>query len=243
MANIILRSYPVLTYYLKVKKVYRSFLTVFNRIERDKYLYLWKKPDRNHPLYFLWDTNPEEINSWIFHGESIKYLWEVLAKHQPKSIIEIGSGLSTVVFAVYAKTMQVHHEKTVKILSIEHDEQWALKTRSRLQEHGLDQLVCIKTCPIVESSFLGYFGKTYSLDRLEDASFDFALIDGPPGNIGRLLTVLSIPSLVERGSVIIVDDIDRKPEFDSLRLAEKLGLIRIQELSPVGNGLGILEKI
>lgn len=58
-----------------------------------------------------------------------------------------------------------------------------------------------------------------------DAPFDLIFVDGPPGRIGRSGILRVLPRCLHPGTVIVLDDTDRKPERDLAdRIAQEHGL-------------------
>src|SRR5690606_3243425 len=110
---------------------------------------------------------------WALHKAAAVELAEFLHRRNPRTVVEAGSGLSTVVLADYAAMTGAH------VVSLEHDEVHAKQTRSLLAERGLDAHADVRLAPLAEldtpAGALPWYGTA-----LPDG-IDFALIDGPPG--------------------------------------------------------------
>ncbi len=96
-------------------------------------------------------------------------LERVLEEHKPKSILELGSGSSTVVFAEYAR------KNNARLLSIEENEGWAEKFKKNV---GGDDKIQIRICNRV--TLKDKTPPEIRYDLPADEQFDCIFIDGPP---------------------------------------------------------------
>ena len=99
----------------------------------------------------------------------IVHLGRLLNQHQPMSILEIGSGGTTPVFAKYAK------ETGARVVSVDESQYWAGLTAKMVGKLGYADVVDFVICP-----------KRIDADKMEaryegmpSQIFDFVLIDGP----------------------------------------------------------------
>lgn len=147
---------------------------------------------------------------WALHKAAAVELAEFLHCRKPRTVVEAGSGLSTVVLADYAATTGAH------VVSLEHDEVHAKQTRSLLAERGLDAHADVRLAPLAEldtpAGALPWYGTA-----LPDG-IDFALIDGPPGVIGRHAALFALRPHFADGWEAWLDDVNRSPEQDCLAL-------------------------
>jgi predicted O-methyltransferase YrrM len=185
------------------------------------------------------------LNSWSLHGESILFLWDVLIERRPRDILELGTGWSSLMFGKYAQHILQNHAVLVSVASAEHDSTWAVHTTEMLETHGLGRFVQIYTDPLQMLEIDGANGPGYDLSALGEQDFDFVLIDGPPGNLGRELTLPLILPRVRRRALIFLDDAQRPMEQAAIskwRL-EYESRLAFRGFVPVGNGLGCFERI
>ena len=96
-------------------------------------------------------------------------LERVLDEHKPKSILELGSGSSTVVFAEYAR------KNNARLLSIEENAGWAEKFKKNV---GADDKIQIRICDRV--TLKDRVPPEIRYDLPADEHFDCIFIDGPP---------------------------------------------------------------
>ncbi|MEX2286730.1 MAG: glycosyltransferase [Planctomycetaceae bacterium] len=150
-------------------------------------------------------------NAWAITPAAMLYIWQLVERTQPRSIIEFGSGQSTRLFAAYAQRMSARG-RSVTVLSVEHDEHWLEQTRTALERAGQLDYVQFHHAPLVEQQLLGRTIEAYSLDRATLAraaggtGFDLCFIDGPTGTVGRAGCLpLAAPFLANDASVLLDD--------------------------------------
>ena len=118
-------------------------------------------------------------------------LAQLVADRRPELIVETGSGVSTVILAYGLEKLG-----RGRVIALEHDPEYARRTREELHRHGLDAYATIVEAPL-ESVAIG--GKTYrwysqhALDGLP--AIDLVVDDGPPRYIGPMLRYASLPIL------------------------------------------------
>jgi hypothetical protein len=141
---------------------------------------------------------------------------ERLAVLRPQLAVECGSGASTRILRVHA----------ARAITLEHLERWAADTEIYCADVGPGELI---VAPIVDVGTPAGLLPFYDVE-LPDG-IDFALIDGPPGTIGRSGTLFALwPHLAER-AVVWLDDADREAEERALLLWQRHYPIRIERLS------------
>ena len=124
-------------------------------------------------------------------------LERLLEEHKPKSILELGSGSSTVVFAEYAR------KNGARLLSIEENEGWAEKFKKNV---GGDDKIQIRICNRV--TLKDRTPPEIRYDLPADEHFDCIFIDGPPLELDGVKRKDSVNSNVfdfKDAPLIIVD--------------------------------------
>jgi len=165
---------------------------------------------------------------WSIMPETLAELDYWLYVNKPKTVLECGSGLSTLIFARYAKN---NPEATV--VSLDHDKKYFTTTKKMLGK--LQRNVKLILAPLVGNP------PVYNID-LSEYKFDFVLLDGPPAKDGGRSEMFDwlYPHLSDRCQVW-VDDGDRKDEATSAkRWAEDYSFI-IRETN-LRKGLTILKN-
>lgn len=102
-------------------------------------------------------------------------LWSTLISYRPKTVLEIGSGMTTCVFALYAK------EHVCKVVSVEESEEYCSKCRDRLGGLAAHVELWRKDVLLDDES-------TYQFCNVPDPieSIDLLYIDGPANIDGKL---------------------------------------------------------
>lgn len=143
---------------------------------------------------------------WAGSPDLLLTLVSLVRKHKPKIIIELGSGVSTLVLA-----------KSVgrggKVISIDNSEEYAGYTREMLRDHGIRN-VEIRVAPLKKYGSDG--AEWYDLSLLKTIKrVDLLLVDGPPAtkNPSARFPALKefLPKLSPR-AVVVLDDAIRDSE-------------------------------
>lgn len=138
-------------------------------------------------------------------------LASLIAVRRPDTIVELGSGVSTLI-AAYA----LKKNGAGRILSLEHDREWCRKSAELVRQHGLESTATIVHAPLTPVTIVGEHWMWYDTSVIDDRTpIDMLVIDGPPANIQRLARYPAVPLLRDRLSaraVIMLDDADRPDE-------------------------------
>jgi len=142
----------------------------------------------------------------------------VLAHHviqaRPKDILECGSGVSTVVLA---RACELNGNGRVH--SLEHLADFAERTRSELEHHGLEKYGEVLDAPLTRHHLDGGAWSWYGLQALPSLQFDMLVIDGPPETTGPLARYPAGPLLfphLKFGASIFLDDANRHDEKEAV---------------------------
>lgn len=160
-------------------------------------------PDTYTELVELWG------NEWSAKPEMLAALVE-LARDADGDVIECGSGLTTLILAVLGE------KHGFKVVSLEHDRDFAAATTNRLRDFGLEAEV--KWAPIKD------FGGYQWYDASLSGEYALAVCDGPPrASVGRYGAVPALRDSLSDGALIIADDAET--EHDILdRWSEEFGI-------------------
>ena len=146
--------------------------------------------------------------SWRIGERSFRYICALIRDNQYRSLVEFGSGASTVRLAAEFPKML--------IVSIEHDSAFLEQTRRLLAQAAPNTRVDLQHCRL-RWRFLGgrpFF--TYSQARLPE-QVDLVIIDGPPGSTrrGREACLYVCYERLRIGGVVVLDDLCRQNEQQS----------------------------
>ena len=145
---------------------------------------------------------------WAISRELEVALIALLEEHQPKSVIELGAGLSTIILLRYAAATGA---KTIHL-----DQPGAAYANlvSCLRLAGLP-LDSVRECRIVNH----FYAESMLSDC--DSPADLVIVDGPRGSRSRTSTagIQFLARVISKNSIVIVDDTNRPAEA---RLAAKI---------------------
>lgn len=153
------------------------------------------------------------MRGWAGSPDFLLRVAETILSRQPATVVECSSGISTL---VVARALQMNGKG--HLYSLEHDAQYATKTRSLLVDYGLQEWATVVDAPLVKTA---YPSAWYSLDQLPDEvkAIEVLVIDGPPSATGPLARYPAMPALADRlhsSAIILADDTDRDDERSML---------------------------
>jgi predicted O-methyltransferase YrrM len=154
----------------------------------------------------LLGTSNVRLDGWALDRGVLAELDAHLWRTSPKVIVECGSGVSTLLFARYAKA------SGATVVTLEHELRYWDRTRRWLKADGLLEYVEMLRAPLVDTAAGPWYAGA-SKDLPHD--IDFALIDGPPeAKGGRAATLPNLLPHMRPDSpwAVWVDDADRPGE-------------------------------
>jgi predicted O-methyltransferase YrrM len=160
-----------------------------------------------HPLpYFTrWSSSPALAARLI----------GLIKTERPRRIVELGSGVSTLVMA-YAVRQTGHGE----ILSLDHDPAYAAITRRNLAAHGMSDVARVQDAPLTVVDTSRGRRTWYDTSALGDLTdIDLLIVDGPPRKSGPDARWPAFDLLYARlapGAVVVLDDTARSDEQASV---------------------------
>lgn len=179
---------------------------VYPRLEALLSLHSSLRPQQPLPPLGGWAVSPD------FMARAVEI---VLARH-PATIVECGSGTSTVYLA-----LAVRQVGTGRVVSLDHKEQFAEATRVMLAEHGLADVATVHHAPLRPVTIDGREWLWYDLAALADvATCDLLVVDGPPRTVQNLARYPALPLLRDRlvpGALVLMDDYRRDSERRTVR--------------------------
>ncbi|TQE99629.1 MAG: class I SAM-dependent methyltransferase [Spiribacter salinus] len=154
----------------------------------------------------------------------LNVLVDIVRERQPERVLELGSGVSSIVLGYLAEQHQA-----MAIFSIDHQEQYAEETRMRLSAAGVAGHVRVHVAPLREQTFFSERKLWYDWSRLPlDNEYDLIVVDGPPidetGSKGREPVIELCGRALRVGGQVVFDDAYRPGEQSIIaRLAEEHG--------------------
>jgi hypothetical protein len=154
----------------------------------------------------------------------INYLLNDVVINQRKNILELGSGISTILLA----RLMDQNGLDVKITSVDHNKKWLDLVKSLLEKEGLlGKVNLIHAQLSSEKEFNKNKYKWYDeavLSMMLGTNYDLVLIDGPPAWNPEIefSRIFAFPFLKGRMNTesfrIIIDDISRNGEKEALSI-------------------------
>ncbi|MAZ25730.1 MAG: hypothetical protein CL868_01460 [Cytophagaceae bacterium] len=162
--------------------------------------------------------------SWSLSPQAIVHCLNIISINKPKSIIEFGSGATTLYIA---KLLQLRKHK-ISFISVESDPQWKMEIERQLQLYNLQDYVTLILAPIIEcATDLRYKDQEtwYDVQILNPVikpleHFDLIIVDGPFGGSTPFARYSAFPFLEKQSSIDsiwILDDTEREQEKEIIR--------------------------
>jgi predicted O-methyltransferase YrrM len=148
---------------------------------------------------------------WAASTDLLGEVLRAIAQRRPQCVIELGSGVSTLVIAAALRSNGAGH-----LISIDAEEGYASQTREQLQRQSLSDWAEIRVAPLKQQSFDDGMRPWYDTELLADLrSIDLLLIDGPPTLLRADIRQPALPFFWERlnaGAIVLLDDAARPAE-------------------------------
>jgi predicted O-methyltransferase YrrM len=162
-------------------------------------------------------------------------------RHRPDLIVELGSGVSTLVTAYCLRQLG-----RGRIIALEHERGFAEHTTATVERHGLADLVSVRHAPLTEVSLRGGTWSWYDPAAIEDCGvIDLLIVDGPPAFVEGASRYPALPVLLPRlatDAVVFVDDYVRDEERDMVaRWRHEHPDFSVEEI-PLEKGLAVLRR-
>jgi len=169
------------------------------------------------------------------------YITQIL-EHKPKNIVELGSGISTLLSAYTIN----QSELDCHVYAIDHEAKFANVTRNNIQLHQLSDVTTIIDAPLQPMNINGHSGLWYTPSAFDNISeIDLLFIDGPPGKMQPLSRYPAIPILFDRlsdGAIIVVDDYARGDEVTIVNQWVTEHNLEVIAIIPNEKGMAVLRK-
>lgn len=155
------------------------------------------------------------LGSWaVTPGTLLALTDEVARRTGPVTVLECGSGTSTLVLALLLR----RRGQGGRVVALESDERFAEETRAHLRRHGVDGLASVVSAPLRPVP-LAAGGTTpwYDLAGLpaDLGPVDLLFVDGPWGGTAEHARYPALPELGHRlapGALVVLDDTSRRQE-------------------------------
>jgi predicted O-methyltransferase YrrM len=149
---------------------------------------------------------------WAASPDVLALLMEEVRQRRPRTIVDLGSGASTLVMALTCERFGID----ARIVSIDHEPAFAAKTQETLAEFGVTSFVEVRLAPITDVRVDDQMVPWYDVAAFDDLhDVDLVFVDGPPGALAPMSRHPALPVLLPRLSaqaLLVVDDADRDDE-------------------------------
>lgn len=151
---------------------------------------------------------------WALTADAAALLVREIALNRPRTIVELGSGVSTQLIGRMLK-----EAGEGKLYSLDHDTGWAEQTRRHIHASGLQDHVVVLDAPLAKQRFNGREFNWYQIpEELRQAgTIDLIIVDGPPQSLdpSGMPRYPALPAFIAQLSpkaMIYIDDAKRPQE-------------------------------
>ena len=185
----------------------------------------------------------QSFSNWNLDIATLNWVSNYIIENRVRYILEFGSGLSTLAWAILCQEHGAKSGSSPHILSIEQDAEWAVWTQQTLKNLKLDHLAEVLHCPLKNREADGklYLAYDWSAVRLKSGwQSDLIFVDGPAaGDLSRALAVIDALSYAKPGCVVLMDDALRHDEIGCIQYLQSQGYVDFQGVIPIGKGLAL----
>lgn len=152
---------------------------------------------------------------WVISPDFAVLIVQTIRAYRPQVIVELGSGVSTLICGYC-----VEAQGSGRIISFEHEANFADVTRANVRAHGLDGCATVIHAPLTPLADQPN-RRWYDPRMMADLpGIDLLIVDGPPEGINAMARFPALPSLIDRlnpGALLLVDDFMRPDEYAMVR--------------------------
>lgn len=159
------------------------------------------------------------LRGWAISPDCALLLAGLILERRPRVVVELGTGVSTIVCG-YA----LQQAQSGELITVEHSPRFATDIKKHIVTHELDSLVTVVEAPLVDvvigqEKWRWYCPGTID-SALDNKTIDMLFVDGPPAIVGKLARYPALPLLARRfttETVVVVDDGMRTDEKNIVR--------------------------
>lgn len=150
------------------------------------------------------------LTGWAASPQLVGTLLELVRKHEPTTVVELGSGSSTLAMGYAVEEVGKGH-----VIALDHLAEYAEETEKRIHRHQLHDCAEVRHAPLIDVDIDGEVWPWYDLSTLEESSIDLLFVDGPPHKTRSMARYPAVPMLASRLSdtaIVVLDDAHRSDE-------------------------------
>lgn len=179
------------------------------------------------------------LRGWAGSPDFLLRVAQTARALRPDTVLECSSGVSTVVLARCLQLQGHGH-----VYSLEHEAEYAEKTRRLLDEHGLTSFATVVHAPLVQH---GGYSPWYDESKLPSnlPPVDLLVIDGPPAALAEQARYPALPRLIDRlapAVTVMLDDAGRPDELALVKRWLQQWPAFKSDYLPLEKGLAILQR-
>lgn len=150
------------------------------------------------------------MGEWAASPDFLQIIIKILLEKKPLTVIECGSGVSSVVIGyLLEKNGQGH------LYSLENSDVYTTKNKTLIQQHTLGNQVSILHAPLIQMDINDEQKKWYNTNQIADIqSIDMLIVDGPAGDRYPVLPILH--QRLSDNAIIIIDDCNREKDRENV---------------------------
>lgn len=155
---------------------------------------------------------PVAYGNWAIDPLMGAELVEAIEKRRPRVIIELGSGVSSVLIAAALKKLKL---SDVRHIIVDHEARFLEETRRRVEMIEPVARTEFWHSPLANDAKFGTPWYTGVTERLGDTQIDLMFVDGPPGSVAkksRAPALWNLKGSLGKDAVILLDDTNRADE-------------------------------
>lgn len=155
------------------------------------------------------------MGGWAMRPAAFTHLLGLVAAlPQNTTILELGSGVSTVYLGLAAKQAN----RNIRVVSLDHDREYLERTSGHLAAHPASLPVELRHAPLVQYEIGGLPFHWYR-DIPQPGPVSLMIVDGPPSRDEQLVRYPAYPALrhfLIPGAWVVLDDVGRTEEQQTL---------------------------
>lgn len=152
------------------------------------------------------------FTDWAAGPEYYAHICNDIIINRKQSIVEVGSGISTIILARLIKKNNIN----AKFISIDQSAEWQSVVEQNLESDGIRDVVEFIHTPVVQTDNYVWYD-TSRMSFAKDFFVDTLIVDGPIGEIAPGVRYEAVPYfkkfLSKNCYTIYLHDIDRNEEF------------------------------
>jgi predicted O-methyltransferase YrrM len=204
---------------------------------------------QDHPLKELLSQD-DLSNAAAVTPITIIEIWRILTSTRPHAILELGCGVSTSIFAYYARQCEGAGMAPPNVFSVEHSPEWIAIVARRLADQQLASYVTVIEAPLIGVDGGNVHTQCYDAHaiaaRIQRESIDFCLIDGPPAidnPLNRLGCLPLVSHYLAEDSTVLLDNTARQGEREVIARWRQMYPGQLHRLSGVFSSSGFASFI